>query len=120
MAELKEELESSKSQVANVDELRNEVFRLERELLAEKNKIKALSEELERPINVHRWRKLAGSDPKRFELVRKIQGLQKQIIAKTEEVADKDALIQEKEKLYVELKVSVQFPCHCRCRGVLA
>lgn len=34
----------------------------------------------------------------------KIQSLQKRLIAKTEEVAEKDVLIQEKEKLYVELK----------------
>jgi len=30
--------------------------------------------------------------------------LQKRLIAKTEEVAEKDVLIQEKEKLYIELK----------------
>jgi chromosome segregation ATPase len=34
----------------------------------------------------------------------KIQTLQKRLIAKTEEVVEKDLLIQEKEKLYVELK----------------
>ena len=36
--------------------------------------------------------------------MKKIQGLQKRIITKTEEVVEKDLLIQEKEKLYVELK----------------
>lgn len=86
VAELRQELEESKAQVANVGDLRNEVFRLEREVLQEKTKIKALSEELERPLNVHRWRKLAGSDPKRYDLIRKIQVLQKRLIKKTEEV----------------------------------
>jgi hypothetical protein len=38
--------------------------------------VKALSEELENPMNVHRWRKLEGSDPKRYELIQKIQTLQ--------------------------------------------
>ena len=94
--------------------------------------MKALSEELENPMNVHRsadiltafelgriprtscvsvagcvlrrWRKLEGSDPKRYELVQKIQTLQKRLIAKTEAVVEKDLQLQEKEKLYVELK----------------
>ena len=55
-------------------------------------------------MNVHRWRKLEGSDPGTLEMIQKIQTLQKRLIAKTEEVVEKDLLIQEKEKLYVELK----------------
>eukprot|EP00753_Platysulcus_tardus_P014725 PLAT4437.6.p1 GENE.PLAT4437.6~~PLAT4437.6.p1 ORF type:complete len:966 (-),score=601.38 PLAT4437.6:117-3014(-) len=102
--ELQEELTISKQQVSNVDELRNEVFRLERELIQEKTKVRALTEEMERPLKVHRWRKLEGSDPKRFAMIKKIQALQKTLILKTEEVVEKDLLIQEKEKLYVELK----------------
>ena len=43
-------------------------------------------------------------DPQRFGMIRKIHSLQKQLIGKTEEVVEKDLLIQEKEKLYVELK----------------
>lgn len=39
-----------------------------------------------------------------FEMIQKIQTLQKRLITKTEEVVEKDLLIQEKEKLYVELK----------------
>ena len=73
-------------------------------MLHEKTKARALSEELSRPLNVHRWRTLESSDPQRFELIKKVQGLQKRIIEKTEEVVEKDLLIQEKEKLYVELK----------------
>ena len=51
-----------------------------------------------------RWRKLEGSDPSTFEMIQKIQTLQKRLITKTEEVVERDLLIQEKEKLYVELK----------------
>lgn len=43
--------------------MKTEIFQLQRELLQEKTKVKALSEELENPMNVHRWRKLEGSDP---------------------------------------------------------
>ena len=37
-------------------------------------------------------------------MLQKIQALQKRLISKTEEVVEKDLMIQEKDKLYVELK----------------
>merc|ERR1712023_19020 len=98
------DLHIAKQQVVNIDDLKKEVYQLQRELLQERTKVKALSEELENPMNVHRWRKLEGSDPATYEMIQKIQTLQKRLIAKTEEVVEKDLNIQEKEKLYVELK----------------
>merc|ERR1711894_577208 len=90
--------------VANIDELRREVYHMQRELLRERTKCKALEEELENPMNIHRWRKLEGSDPSTYEMIQKIHTLQKRLIQKTEEVVEKELLIQEKEKLYLELK----------------
>ena len=104
LAALEVELGASKRQCTNMDDLRNTAIKLERELLQERSKVTALSEELERPLNVHRWRKLEGSDPARFELIKRIHSLQKQLIAKAEHVVQKDLVIQEKEKLYIELK----------------
>jgi len=104
IGDLKRELQIAKHQVGQLDDLKREVYHLQRELLQEKTKVKALSEELENPMNVHRWRKLEGSDPATYEMIQKIQTLQKRLISKTEEVVEKDLLIQEKEKLYVELK----------------
>eukprot|EP00775_Hariotina_reticulata_P010077 gene10077-10232_t len=104
LADLKRELHVLRTGVANVDVLKREVASLGRQLLQERTKVKALSEELENPLNVHRWRKLEGSDPSTYEMIQKIQTLQKRLIGKTEEVVEKDLLIQEKEKLYVELK----------------
>jgi len=92
------------SQKGSVETLRNEVYQLQRELLHERTKVRALSEELENPMNVHRWRKLEGSDPATYELVQKTHMLQKRLIEKSEEVLDKDLLIRHKEKLYLELK----------------
>lgn len=77
---------------------------LEKELLDLQQKSKFLNDELDKPLNVHRWRKLECTDPETYELIQKIQSLQKRLIAKTEEVSEKDVLIQEKEKLYIELK----------------
>ena len=45
-----------------------------------------------------------GSDPSTYEMIQKIHTLQKRLISKTEEVVEKELLIQEKEKLYLELK----------------
>ena len=84
--------------------MKREIYLLEQELLEQKQKAKFLSDELEKPLNVHRWRKLESTDIETYELIQKIQSLQKRLIAKTEEVSEKDVLIQEKEKLYIELK----------------
>jgi hypothetical protein len=59
-------------------------------------------------MNIHRWRKLSGSDPSTFELITKIQTLQKRLIAKTEEVVEKELVIQQKEKLYKDIKDILQ------------
>jgi len=87
-----------------IEELKREILHLQKELLQERTKVTALSEELENPMNVHRWRKLEGSDPATFELIQKIQTLQRRLISKTEEVVEKGLVIQEKDKLYIELK----------------
>ncbi|RHY33878.1 hypothetical protein DYB34_010677 [Aphanomyces astaci] len=104
ITDMKRELHIAKHQVGQLDDLKREVYHLQRELLQEKTKVKALSEELENPMNVHRWRKLEGSDPATYEMIQKIQTLQKRLIQKTEEVVEKDLIVNEKDKLYVELK----------------
>lgn len=76
----------AKRQGSNLDSMREELYELQRELLQERTKVRALSEELENPANPHRWRRLEGADPSAYEMVHKIQSLQKRLIAKTEEV----------------------------------
>merc|ERR1719333_1260562 len=94
----------AQQQVTNVDSLKREVHHLGKTLLREETKLKALQEEMANPMNAHRWRELEGSDPQTYEMIQKVKSLQKLLISKTEEVVEKDALIQEKEKLYVQLK----------------
>ncbi|XP_026655467.2 cilia- and flagella-associated protein 58 isoform X2 [Zonotrichia albicollis] len=90
--------------VANVQELRWEFNHMQKELLREQTRCKILEEELQKPLQVHRWRKLEASDPSTYELILKVQRLQKRLISKTNEVIEKEFLLQEKEKLYVELR----------------
>lgn len=54
--------------------------------------------------NVHRWRKLEGSDPATYEMIQKIQTLQRRLISKTEEVVEKDLLLAERDKMHAELQ----------------
>eukprot|EP00884_Botryococcus_braunii_P003023 jgi/Botrbrau1/12721/Bobra.67_1s0084.1 len=104
-AETAHELHLLKNSVAAVDVLKQEVHHLGRDLLRERTRVKALSEELETPLNVHRWRKLEGTDPTAYELIMKCQTLQKRLINRTEQIVDKDLQLLEKEKLYTELKL---------------
>jgi len=48
---------------------------MQKELMEAKTKVKALSEELSNPMNVHRYRKLEGTNPERYEMINKIQTL---------------------------------------------
>merc|ERR1712048_797808 len=100
----KAEVTNAKSQVTNIEGLKREIHHLGKTLLREEAKAKALQVEMENPMNVHRWRELEGSDPATYEMIQKVKQLQKLLIAKTEEVVDKDSQIQEKEKLYVQLR----------------
>ncbi|CAM9448544.1 unnamed protein product [Ectocarpus sp. 6 AP-2014] len=102
---MEKDLVSSMSQQAgDLNELTTASNKLEKDLMRERAKMTALVEELELPLNVHRWRKLESSDPERYDLVRKAQSLQRNLVSKTESAVKKDLLIQEKEKLYIELK----------------
>jgi hypothetical protein len=44
------------------------------------------------------------SDPAAYEMIVAVRKLQQRLIAKTEDVIEADVLINEKEKLYVQLK----------------
>ena len=103
MKDIQRALKIANNSTSNFDDVKKENFKLQKDLLQERTKVKALSEELENPMNVHRWRKLEGSDPATYEMIQKIQTLQKRLIAMTESCVEKDIIIQEKEKLYVEL-----------------
>jgi chromosome segregation ATPase len=104
IADIKKQIIVHQNETACIEDLKKEIYLLQKELVEQQQKDKILTQELEKPMNVHRWRKLECTEPEIYEKIQKIQSLQKRLIAKTEEVQEKDVLIQEKEKLYVELK----------------
>ena len=101
---LRTQLRTSLARIRYVEEMRRQVTTLQRALIRERTKVKALFEELQNPMNVHRWRKLEGSDPAEYENILKLHTLQKRLISKIEESRQKDLVIREKEKEYADLK----------------
>ena len=87
--------------------LRNESIKLQKEITQAESKITFLNQELENPMNIHRWRKLECSDPETFKMVQLLHTLQKKVISKNEEIAAKELAIQEKEKVFLQLKTTL-------------
>ena len=102
--ELRTSLRASLARIRYVEELKRQIATLQRQVIQERTKVKALFEELQNPMNVHRWRKMEGSDPQEYENILKLQTLQRRLIAKTEELRQKAGAIKEKETQYGELK----------------
>ena len=94
-----------KDNVKKVPELFRDVNALEKEYYTEKLKTKVLLEELQCPINVHKWRKLESTDGKLFEMINKIHALQKRLIIKNKDSTDKEQILKQQEKVMYELKV---------------
>jgi chromosome segregation ATPase len=86
------------------NELTIEAHALENNIHSDKLRTVALRDELGRPANIHRWRSLEHRDPQKFEKIKRIQRLQKQMIATTETITEKDVLIREQEREYLELQ----------------
>lgn len=81
---LKIEIQNLRSQrnllargISNTVDMRQEVLQLNRVIVQERVRAKALENEMTTPMNVHRWRKLGGIDPDKAHLLTKIQTLQK-------------------------------------------
>ncbi|KRX06422.1 hypothetical protein PPERSA_05035 [Pseudocohnilembus persalinus] len=104
IADLINDIKTYKSQANSIGNMKNEIHNLSKELIEEKLKGKALAEEMENPMNVHRWRKLKATDSETYELMTKIQSLQKRLIQKTEQVQDKEQDVNSRDKQLKELR----------------
>ncbi|XP_072932969.1 cilia- and flagella-associated protein 58-like [Epargyreus clarus] len=90
--------------IENMTDLRLEVFNLERELGRERLRVRALEEALETPLNVHRWRKLQGTDPESVRLTQKLRLTQKKVLAQSEMLVLKERELKETKNLYSAVK----------------
>ena len=80
---------------------------LERDLSRQMDKNTALTVEIGRPINIHRWRYLQDTDPQRFELLLSIHNLQRKAIATTDKIATKSSNLERAKLNLLKLTVDV-------------
>ncbi|CAH1154041.1 unnamed protein product [Phaedon cochleariae] len=101
---LRQEKNLMSKTMANMVDLRQEIFHLERDLTKSRLKCKALEQEVQNPLNIHRWRKLEGSDPEVLDMLQKIQILQKRLLAQGSEAVERERQLKEAERLYLNLR----------------
>jgi len=85
-------------QCDQTEELEAKVKTLQKDLIQEQTRVRALSEELEDPNNPHRWRHLYGEDPSPAELLKTIKKLQLRLIQKTEGIVNTKKEIEDLKK----------------------
>ena len=102
--QLGEELEKMKAFASRLPDLKLLLNKSQRELTKEQCRVRALLDEADNPLNVHRLHKLEWSEPQTFELHQAVRQLQRELVHKSNEIEEKNQIISEKEKLYVELK----------------
>ncbi|KAJ3403745.1 hypothetical protein HDU80_003781 [Chytriomyces hyalinus] len=96
--------QSLAQEIAHLPASKQSLRRLTLEITTAQTRMKALQDQLHNPINVHRWRKLEGSNPKAYDMIQLLHTLQKQLISKTKELQEKEGVILEQEQLYLHLK----------------
>jgi len=104
---LQRQLIISQGSQAGVDSVSRNLMLVQKELVRERLKVKALSDELENPINVHRWRKLEGTDPDNYEMMQKIQLLQKRLLNKSDEIVKQNTIIQDQANKLNDLETTL-------------
>jgi chromosome segregation ATPase len=103
LSKVRKENEILRAQKPLIKILKEELDSKKHDLMIEKAKTDG-NDKLHKSLTVHRWRKLKGCDPAGYLLILKINQLQKQLIFKSEQVADLQLKFLEKDKLFLELK----------------
>ncbi|XP_017873373.1 PREDICTED: cilia- and flagella-associated protein 58 [Drosophila arizonae] len=94
--------------ITNTANMRQEVVRIERQLVRERLNVTAFTEEMKYPYRIHRWRVLVGRDPSKYQLIRKIQVLLKRNIKLSVERLNMEHKVQDMQKLCDAFKRQVQ------------
>ena len=115
IARIKQQLEMDQArldELAQIDvemkEKREQIHKMQKELLTLQAERAAMEEELKIPINIHRWTLLESSDPERFEKLKRYQELQAELVARTKEVSDLQELVKQRENEYQDLQVQLR------------
>ncbi|KAJ1525301.1 hypothetical protein ONE63_010123 [Megalurothrips usitatus] len=95
------------SMIRNSAELRLELYQTTRQLTHTQVKCRALEEELHTPLNVHRWRKLEGTDPPHHELVMKVQLLQRRLLTQSAQLLVREEELREAGQRHLQLQLEL-------------
>uniref|UniRef100_A0A7S3Z1R3 Cilia- and flagella-associated protein 58 central coiled coil domain-containing protein n=1 Tax=Lotharella globosa TaxID=91324 RepID=A0A7S3Z1R3_9EUKA len=98
------ELPKYEKEIEDFKDLKQKIGQTQREIIQEKLRIKALFEEMNKAVNIHRWRILRDTDTEAYVKIEQVRRLQQQIMRKATQADKKEAMIREREKLYVELR----------------
>ncbi|XP_073969603.1 uncharacterized protein isoform X2 [Rhodnius prolixus] len=88
----------------NNADLRSEMYFLHKDLSEERQRSKALQEQLESPLNYHRWRLLEGTDPTKKDMLDKLLMLRKKSYLAAKELAMQKSKFEDLQLLYNTLK----------------
>lgn len=94
--------------LSKIVELRHKEVQLERKLRKERVKSRALLDELDKPMNVHRWRMLESSDPKRYAKVLQVHSLQKHFVEMSDRVVQTQLLGKPDDMIDTHTDLSVR------------
>lgn len=104
MKDLAREMNLYNKKLKDIVKYKEKIEDLNGKLLEEKLKVKALSEELENPQNLNRWRSVGNMDLDDYDLLMKVQGVQKKLIQITQELISKGYIINNNSQTIVNLK----------------
>ena len=102
--ELKRQYNAAKKRLPEMDIHKGKIGELETKLVAERRKVDALSNQLEDPQNLERWRPLDGEDPDLEQLVAKIKVLDDRLDMKREQLLEKELVLEEVTSLTERLR----------------
>jgi chromosome segregation ATPase len=87
--------------------IQEEVEKLNKECWVLKNRNALLKEEIGYVLNVHEWRELKVTQPKKYDLILKLQGLQKKNISEENKLKKLDRDIKDKKNEFKDLKENI-------------
>jgi chromosome segregation ATPase len=100
----KAELKTSQLEATGLETIKEEVTKLNKECWILKNRNSMLKEEIGIVINVHQWREIKATEPEKYDLILKLQGLQKKNAKEEHRLNSIDGKISEKKKLFKSLR----------------
>jgi chromosome segregation ATPase len=102
--ELRRQFLAAKKRLPEIDRDKEKIQKLEQELITQRVKTNELSQKLEDPKNLERWRQLEGLDPDYEQLSAKVQVLEDRLDRKREEVLEKELILEEVTSLTEKLR----------------